>query len=210
MVPQQVKDALFAVNRWASTPNRWLWRARFALERADNLYVNLGCGPHYVEGMLNCDGNFLNKIDLWLDLRSRLPFPDQSVAVAYCSHTLEHLFPDHALKLLAEIYRVLQPDGVARIAVPDVNHAFRIARGDATSAWPRPFDDAVGQAVNYLFCDGQHKYAYNHAMLADFATQAGFGRVTNISDEHGVTPRRYGPLSIGNEAEGSLVVELRR
>jgi predicted SAM-dependent methyltransferase len=210
MVPQNIKDALFAVNRFAVAPNHWLWRARFKLKRADNLCVNLGCGPHYVEGMINCDGNLMNKIDLWLDLRRPLPFPNASVSVAYCSHTLEHLFPEDAISLLREIHRVLGPGGVARVVVPDVKYAFRIARGEAQSPWPRNFEDPVGQAMNYLFCDGQHKYAYNHAMLEDFARQAGFQTVTNVSDEHGVTPRPYGPLMLGNEAEGSLVVELAR
>jgi predicted SAM-dependent methyltransferase len=210
MLPQQIKDALFAVNRLAVRPNEWVRRATFKLKKADGLLVNLGCGPHYVEGMINCDGNLFNKIDLWLDLRNPLPFPDSSVAVAYCSHTLEHLFPDDALRLLREIRRVLRPDGIARVVVPDVKFAFRIAQGDATSPWPRNFKDPVGQAMNYLFCDGQHKYAYNHAMLEDFATQAGFRQVTNVSDEHGVTPRPYGPLLLGDEAEGSLVVDLRR
>ena len=210
MVPQDIKDALFAVNRFAVGPNHWLWRTRFKLRRSDRLNVNLGCGPHYIEGMINCDGNLFNRIDLWLDLRRPLPFPDASVAVAYSSHTLEHLFPNDALKLLKEIHRVLRNDGIARIAVPDVDHFFRIAQGRALSGWPRNFQDPVGQAVNYLFCDGQHKYAYNHAMLEDFAIQVGFGNVKNISDEFGVTPRPYGPLMLGNEAEGSLVVELRK
>jgi predicted SAM-dependent methyltransferase len=210
MIPQQVKDVLFAVNRVAVKPNCWLWRARFTLKHADELYVNLGCGPHYVEGMLNCDGNLFNKIDLWLDLRNPLPFPDESVAVAYCSHTLEHMFPDDALRLLREIRRVLRADGVVRMVVPDVDYAFRIARGAASSHWPRDFRDPVGQAMNYLFCDGQHRYAYNHAMLAEVATQAGFSQVTNVSEEHGVTPRPYGPLLLGGEAEGSLVADLRK
>jgi predicted SAM-dependent methyltransferase len=208
MLPQNVKDALFAVNRLAVGPNLLVARLKFS--GAKGLCINLGCGPHRVEGMINCDGNLFNKIDLWLDLRRSLPFPDQSVAVAYCSHTLEHLFPEDALKLLREIRRVLEPDGVARIVVPDVTYAFRIAEGAATSPWPRNFKDPIGQAMNYLFCDGQHKYAYNHGMLAEFAAQAGFESVVNVSDEHGVTPRPYGPLMLGNEAEGSLVVELRR
>jgi predicted SAM-dependent methyltransferase len=210
MVPQNIKDALFAMNRLAVAPNQWLWRTRFRLKGSDRLNVNLGCGPHYVEGMINCDGNLFNRIDLWLDLRRALPFPDASVAVAYTSHTLEHLFPDDALKLLREIRRVLRPDGIARIAVPDVGHFFRIAEGKAHSGWPRNFEDPVGQAVNYLFCDGQHKYAYNYAILADFANQAGFSEVTHVSGEHGLEPKRYGDLMLGGEAEGSLVVELRR
>ena len=210
MVPQQLKDALFAVNHWVVRPNLWRWRAHF--KRANGkqpINIHLGCGTHYIEGMLNCDGNLLRKVDLWLDLRVPLPFPDASVAVAYTSHALEHLFPEDALKLLREIRRTLRPDGVARVVVPDVAFAFAIAEGRASSPWPRHFDDPVAQAVNYLFCDGQHKYAYNAALLADFAKQAGFSNVRNVSVEHGVTPQRYGELLLGNEPEGSLVLELR-
>ena len=211
MVPQQIKDALFAVNRVAVRPNHWLWRARLRGEKdRGRLYVHLGCGEHYIEGMINCDGNLFRKIDHWLDLRLPLPFPDSSVLVAYTSHTLEHLYPDEALRLLGEIRRVLRPDGVARVAVPDVSHFFKIAGGQAQSGWPRHFDDPVGQAVNYLFCDGQHRYAYNQAILASFARQAGFSDVRDISTEFGLAPRPYGELMLGNEPEGTLVAELRR
>jgi predicted SAM-dependent methyltransferase len=211
MVPQQIKDALFAANRIAVWPNHWLWRARLRGQKdRGRLYVHLGCGEHYIDGMINCDGNLFRKIDHWLDLRSPLPFPDSSVLVAYTSHTLEHLYPEEALRLLREIRRVLRPDGVARVGVPDVSHFFKIAQGDAQSGWPRLFDDPVGQAVNYLFCDGQHRYAYNHAILARFAELAGFSKVQNISQEFGLAPRPYGELMLGNEPEGTLVLDLRR
>jgi predicted SAM-dependent methyltransferase len=211
VVPQPIKDALFAVNRIAVRPNHWLWRARLRSQKErGELYVHLGCGEHYIDGMINCDGNLFRRIDHWLDLRLPLPFPDASVAVAYTSHTLEHLYPDEALRLLQEIRRVLRPDGVARVGVPDVSHFFKIAEGQAKSGWPRKFDDPVGQAVNYLFCDGQHRYAYNHAILATFARQAGFSDVRDISSEFGLAPRPYGKLMLGNEPEGTLVVDLRR
>lgn len=211
MVPQSIKDVLFAVNRIAVRPNSWLWRARLRKEKdRGQLYVHLGCGEHYIEGMINCDGNLRRKIDHWLDLRLPLPFPDGSVAVAYTSHTLEHLYPDEALRLLGEIRRVLAPDGVARVAVPDIAYFFKIAEGGARSRWPRKFDDPVGQAVNYLFCDGQHRYAYNRAILETFARQAGFDDVRDISSEFGLAPRPYGAVMLGNEPEGTLVLELRR
>jgi len=211
MVPQPIKDALFAVNRIVVRPNLWLSRARLRSQKGrGQLYVHLGCGDHYIEGMINCDGNFFRKVDQWLDLRLRLPFPDASVVVAYTSHTLEHLYPEEAVRLLGEIRRILQSDGVARVAVPDVGHFFKIAEGQAASGWPRRFDDPVGQAVTYLFCDGQHRYAYNLAILETFARQAGFTDVRNISGEFGLAPRPYGELMLGNEPEGTLVVELRR
>jgi len=210
MIPQQIKDALFAVNRVAVLPNQWLSRARLRKhEGTGRLAVHLGCGEHYIPGMINCDGNALRKVDQWLDLRSPLPFPDSSAIVVYSSHTLEHLYPEEAIRLLREVRRILRPDGVARIGVPDVAHFFRIAQGSANAKFPRTFDDPVAQAVNFLFCDGQHRYAYNAAILTDFARQAGFADVRNISEEHGLEPRPYGELMLGGEPEGTLVVELR-
>jgi len=210
MVPQQIKDALFALNRVAVRPNQWLSRARLRKHAGTGrLYVHLGCGEHYIPGMINCDGNVMRKVDQWLDLRLPLPFPDGSAPVVYSSHVLEHLYPEEALRLLREVRRVLGPGGVARIGVPDVAHFFKIAEGGASSDWPRNFADPVGQAVNYLFCDGQHRYAYNAAILTDFAHQAGFADVRNVSLEHGLAPRAYGELMLGNEPEGTLVLELR-
>jgi predicted SAM-dependent methyltransferase len=211
MVPQQVKDVLFAVNQVAVRPNRWLWRARFeSTRRSDRLYVHLGCGTNRIPGMLNCDGNLLRKPDIWLDLRLPLPFRDRSVEVAYTSHTLEHLFPEEALGLLRQIRRVLRPDGVARVAVPDMSYAVEIiARGQARCPWPRRFDDPVAQAVTFTVCDGQHKYAYNAAILGDFARDAGFSSVEDVSSSLGLAPRQYGSVMLGGEPDGSLVMDLR-
>ncbi len=209
MIRQSVKDAYFALSRYASMPSTWAAGVKYRLHTpAEGLYVHLGCGFKYIDGMINADGNRFRKIDLWLDLRNRLPFPDKSCRFVYSSHTLEHLFPDEALSLLREIRRVLADDGEARIAVPSMEHALRVAQGVHPEDWPRPFHDSVAQAINYLFCDGQHKYAYNFAVLAEFARQAGFGRVSDYSKEHGVAPKRYGKVTVGNEPVGSLVVEL--
>ncbi len=103
---------------------------------------------------------------------------------------------------------MLKEDGVARIAVPSMEYALEVARGDHVEDWPRPFSDSVAQAINYLFCDGQHKYAYNFDILANFARQAGFSRIVNYSASRGVEPKQYGSVVVGDEPVGSLVVEL--
>jgi predicted SAM-dependent methyltransferase len=193
--------------RWWTLPSYWLARVRYRLGAGD-LHVHLGSGPHYIDGMVNVEGNILRKKDLWLDLRIGLPFPTGSVAFIYCSHMLEHLFPEDAVNLLNEMRRVLKPDGVCRLAVPSVEHALVIAAGKATCDWPRKFDDPMAQAVNYLFCDGQHKYAYSAPLLSKFASDSGFGRIVNFSSAHGVAEKQYGKVCVGNEPEGSLVLEL--
>lgn len=209
MIRQQLKDVYFSIVRFLTIPNYYIAKLRFGMRAgASGHYLHLGCGPNYIPGMINIDGNVRRKIDLWMDLRNGLPFKSGSVFFVFCSHTLEHLLPDDALRLLGEIHRVLRPDGVARIAVPSFQYTLDIAAGKAESKWPRSFDDPFGQAINYLFCDGQHKYAYSFGVLSSFAHQAGFRDAIHYSEKHDCQPKQYGHVEVGNEPKGSLVVEL--
>lgn len=40
--------------------------------------------------------------------------------ILYCSHCVEHLYPQDVRKALAEFHRVLKPDGYAMVIVPDL------------------------------------------------------------------------------------------
>lgn len=50
--------------------------------------------------------------------REPLPFADGSVDAVYCSHVLEHLDPKIAGDVIAQMYRILKPGGIAYIEVP--------------------------------------------------------------------------------------------
>jgi len=54
------------------------------------------------------------------DLQKGLPFENNSVDVVYHSHLLEHIDRYRVKDFLLEIFRVLKPDGVQRIVVPDL------------------------------------------------------------------------------------------
>lgn len=142
MIRQQVKDVYYSLTRFLTIPSYYIAKLRFGRRTgANGHYLHLGCGPNYIPGMINIDGNVFRKIDLWMDLRNGLPFKPGSVFFVFCSHMLEHLFPDEALRLLGEIHRVLRPDGVAHIAVPSFEHTLDIAAGKAAANWPHNFDD---------------------------------------------------------------------
>jgi prepilin-type processing-associated H-X9-DG protein len=209
MIKQQIKDVYFSFVRIVTLPNHYLHRLwpEKPLD-PEGYYLHLGSGPKHISGMINIDGNIRQKKELWLDLRNGLPFSDQSAFFVYSCHVLEHFFPDDAQRILREIRRVLKPDGIARIAVPSMEHALDIAAGKACVEFPRPFDDPHAQAINYLFCDGQHKYGYSFGLLKDFALESGFSRVHNYSERDGVAPKQYGKVVVGGEPIGSLVVEL--
>lgn len=189
-------------------PNTVLWS--FRLKERKGIFLHLGCGPDYLDGFLNVDGNITRKKDLWLDLRNKLPFTNDSVKFIYCSHMLEHLFPTDAISLLGEMHRVLENDGRIRLAVPSFEYCLEVAKGKAEKTWPRSFEDSQSQALNYLFCDGQHKYGYCFENLRDFCKQAGFEGIANYSIEHKSAPKKYFGLEVGNEPEGSLIVELSK
>ncbi len=99
--------------------------------------LNLGCGPILLDGHLNLDveavapdGERFRRCDV----RQGLPFPDGSVESINASHFLEHLTLPEARALLVECWRVLEPGGAIRVAVPDLRRLldhYRQRRMDA-------------------------------------------------------------------------------
>jgi len=57
---------------------------------------------------------------LWHDVRKGLPFGDETVDYIYASHFFEHFRVDEAEKILVECRRVLKPEGILRIVLPDL------------------------------------------------------------------------------------------
>lgn len=83
-------------------------------------YLNLGCGSVFSPNWINLDFVPVSEQVRRWDIRKDLPFADNSVDVCYSSHVIEHLTPAAAQKLLIECMRVLKPDGIIRLVVPDL------------------------------------------------------------------------------------------
>ena len=57
-------------------------------------------------------------INLCID-NLKVPFEDNSCDLIYCSHTLEHLEEEKALNFLRECQRILKPNSIMRVALPN-------------------------------------------------------------------------------------------
>jgi predicted SAM-dependent methyltransferase len=153
----------------------------------------------------------------WLDATQELPFADDSVEVLYSSHMLEHLDGEEARAFLREVRRVLLPDGVVRLVVPDLQRLVDEYNADADAdrfvrgtylAVPRP--RGITQRVRaMLYGHREHHWMYNAESLSSLLVEVGF-RAPRILRPGETTITSPGQLDLRERASESLYVEARK
>lgn len=102
----------------------------------NDLFINFGSGAFfhnkwknydypgqsiYYKCLQGAESRDFYAIDLCADSLV-IPEKDASVSLIYCSHTLEHLEEASAKHFLKECHRILRPNGVMRIALPNTRN----------------------------------------------------------------------------------------
>lgn len=82
--------------------------------------INLGCGSHYHKDWINVDFVSSSEYVISHNLLKGIPFSTNSFDVVYHSHILEHFSKEDGYHFIRECYRILNKDGIIRIAVPDL------------------------------------------------------------------------------------------
>ena len=93
---------------------------------SDSKYLNLGCGYRFNSHWTNVDFVATGQNVISYDLSQGIPYPDNTFDFVYHSHVLEHFSKAKAVHFLQECYRVLQPGGVLRVVVPDLEQITRL------------------------------------------------------------------------------------
>lgn len=200
LVPLPVLRALRYEARlgWLRLTRRGVDR-RFAGSR--HLLVNVGCGPHGLEGWVNVDCFPEEGVTCVRDCRTALPLPTGSARGIFTEHFLEHLdYYEQAPRFLRDCRRVLEPGGTLRVIVPDGAKYLRAynepgwdamrvisplvtwdptnpGRPLSTVREVLPFRTKL-EVVNYQFrFGGQHQFCYDYETLADLLVECGFESV---------------------------------
>ncbi|RJQ53931.1 MAG: methyltransferase domain-containing protein [Nitrospiraceae bacterium] len=173
---------------------------------SDPLKLHFGCGTIYKKGWINID-LFSNIADLSLDLRERLPFPDNSCSVIYSEHVLEHFdYPLEIDCLLEECRRVLKPTGLFSAAVPDTEWPIKACLNDddnyfklAKELWHPSWCRTKMEHINYHFRQkGEHLFAYDYETLYLRLKEKGFTKIIKrgFNPELDSEARKIGSLYI--------------
>lgn len=178
---------------------------------SQDLKLNFGCGNTVYPGWVGVDGFCGKHVDLVLDLRLRLPFPDCSVDYCHSEHFLEHLYPDEGLAHLKEVCRILKPGGIYRVVVPDViKFARKYIDNDVEffrKAFPwanRPME-ALYAVANWA---GQHRNLLDYDELLYMGEMTGFSRIELSSCNQSSNPILNIDIEDPQREAESLYVEL--
>lgn len=197
------------VRIWALLP---IQRSRVReLLRKGPVRLNFGCGETSYDGWIGVDQFFAPQVTVTLDLRGRLPFPDDSVDLCYSEHFMEHLSPPEGQRHLSEVHRILKPDGRYRVVVPDVLKFAKayLEKDDAFfhRAFPwasRPME-ALYSVANW---NGEHRNILDYDEFVHMGRAAGFASVRlSAANESEVAELRI-DKSDPQRVEESLYVEL--
>ncbi len=160
-----------------------LAKRRFSGQR--HLRLHVGCGTKIKKGWVNID--LSSRADIVLDLREPLPFLQNSCAIVYSEHFLEHIdYPEPTQSFLKECYRVLEPGGLFSVGVPDTEWPIAEYAGlrtegyfqTAKERWHPLWCQTEMEHINYHFRQGaEHRFAYDFKTLAHTLTSVGFERV---------------------------------
>jgi predicted SAM-dependent methyltransferase len=146
------------------------------------LKLHLGCGDVYFDGWVNIDRES-EKADVKLDLRSTLPYDNDSVDFIYSEHVIEHLTVQEGIRVLSECHRVLKSGGVVRIATPDLNYVifrylFFWKRQDWIKTYGYDWIRTRAEMLNIGMREWGHQYLYNGEELDRRLREVGFLKIS--------------------------------
>jgi predicted SAM-dependent methyltransferase len=159
-------------------------KTRFFFNRNDANRLEIGIGTsRKPPGVISSDINI--RTDYPFDLRLGLPFPDSSIDFIYAEHVLEHFCYNDLVNLLKDCHRVLKPDGVLSVVVPDAS--LYINGYNNPDSFDRKeyclydfglrFKSKI-DFVNYIFyMDGQHRHMFDRESILSVLSEGGFNQV---------------------------------
>jgi hypothetical protein len=171
--------------------------------------LNWGCGDHLAEGWINSDVKDGSGVDLVADIRRGLPLSDDSIDYAVSVHALPELSIPDIEHALAELLRVLRPEGVLRLALPDLRlsiAAFEEEREEFFKVDPDAASTLEGRFIRHILWYGYTRTLFTPGFARELLENAGFADVRECP--YGSTASDFPAIvELDNRRDESFFVE---
>jgi predicted SAM-dependent methyltransferase len=171
--------------------------------------LNVGCGPHHMPGWINADFDGGHGIDLVGDIRRGLDLDSDSIHYMVAMHMLQDLAYWDIPIVLHELKRVLAPEGVVRLGLPDLDKAIQAYISGDHRYFHVPDSDAraIGtKLVTQITWYGSVRTPFTFDYIAELLGREGYRHVRRC--EFGRTESPYPEIvQLDNRPRESLFVE---
>jgi predicted SAM-dependent methyltransferase len=141
--------------------------------RDGKILIHLGCGEIDSPEFINVDVRFSPHVHYVCDVIDLSIFPDNHANLVYACHVLEHIHRDKLRKTLWEWKRILKPDGILRLSVPDFDRLI-----DIYAACGHNIDSIAGPLMGGQdYAENIHYSVFNLKYLSGLLTEVGFRSV---------------------------------
>lgn len=188
------------------------------LKNAEDLLVNIGCGPFGKENWINIDLFSHPNLTIRYDARKKFPLSNNSCRGIHVEHFFEHLNPsDEVPAFLNECYRCMQTGAILRIIVPDLELYIKAYLSEGWELLnqigcggekPQEAFKTKMDALNHVFVQSwEHYGGYDAENLEIVLREAGFSQVNRVNWRSGNFPvecidrEQHRPYSLYFEAQ---------
>ncbi len=171
--------------------------------------LNWGCGHSGAPGWINSDVKSGEGIDIRCDILSGLPLESDSMDYVVSIHALPMIPYPNLVSVLNELRRVLKPDGVLRLGLPDIEKGMKAYMENDREYFLIPDDDVKsrgGKFIVQMIWYGYTRTLFTFDFIEELLAKAGFRSITEC--RHKETRSPYPEIvDLDNRERESLFVE---
>jgi SAM-dependent methyltransferase len=172
--------------------------------------LNWGCGAAGKPGWINSDLKEGPGIDITTDIRDGLPLESDSLDYIVSIHALPMIPYADLVPVLRELRRVLRPDGVLRLALPDLDRGIQAYLRRDQHYFLVPDSEVRsygGKFIVHLLWYGYTVTLFTADFIEELLRNAGYRHVRHCSFRQTGSLLAPGILELDNREQESLFVE---
>jgi SAM-dependent methyltransferase len=171
--------------------------------------LNWGCGSNPVAGWINSDRKVGVGIELSCDIRDGLPLENDSIDYIVSIHALPEVPYPNLVPVLRELRRVLKPNGVLRLSLPDLDKGIQAYLRQEWDYFLIPDDEVKslgGKLIVQLLWYGYSRTLFTYDFIEELLVKAGFRYVSQCRYQETRSPHAD-IVELDNRERESLFVE---